>query len=78
MWSNHVLNDVNLKIWKQSHLFLYGLQPQLYSFCELIISQQSDSSSREAICHDNFKIEEEKLVQLERQRAYAQLCVGAG
>ena len=38
-----------------------GLQPQLYSFCELIISQQSDPSGREAVCHDNFKIEGGKM-----------------
>ena len=55
-----------------------GLQPQLYSFCELIISQQSDSNGREAVCHDNFEIEGGKLVQLERERGYAQLCIGAG
>ena len=41
-----------------------GLQPQLYSFCELIISQQSE----ETVCHDNFKIEGGKLVQLEGER----------
>ena len=56
MWSNHILNNVNLKKRKQSHLSLYDLYPQLYSFCELIISQQSDSSGSGAVCHDNFKI----------------------
>ena len=38
-----------------------GLQPQLYSFCELIISQQNDSGGREAVCHNNFKIEGGKM-----------------
>ena len=55
-----------------------GLQPQLYSFYELIISQQSDPSGREAVCHDNFKIERKNWVQLEGEREYVQLCVGAG
>ena len=55
-----MLNDVNLKIRKQSYLFLYGLQPQLYSISELIEFQQNDSSGKEAICHDDFKIEGEK------------------
>ena len=45
-----------------------GLQPQLYSFCELIISQQSDPSGRKAVFHDNFKIKGEKWVQLEGER----------
>ena len=57
MSSNHILNNVNLKIRKQGHLSLYDLYPQLYSFCELIISQQSNSSGKEAVCYDNFKIE---------------------
>ena len=52
-----------------------GLQPQLYSFYELIISQQSDPSSREAVCHDNFKIEGEKWVQLEGERESMSSCV---
>ena len=38
-----------------------GLQPQLYSVNELIGFQQNDSSSREAICHNNFKIERGKM-----------------
>ena len=47
-----------------------GLQPQLYSFCELTISQQSDSNSRGVVFHDNFKIEGKKWVQLEGKRVY--------
>ena len=43
----------------------------------MIISQQSNSSGREAVCYDNFKIEGEKWVQLEGEREYAQLGVGA-
>ena len=41
MWSNHILNNVNLKIRKQCHLSLYDLYPQLYSFCELMGFQQN-------------------------------------
>ena len=70
MWSNHVLNNVNLKIWKQSYLSLYGLQLQLCSIRELIRFQQNDSSDGEVVCHDNFNIEEEKLVQLEGETVY--------
>ena len=51
-----------------------GLQPQLYSFCELIISQQNDSSGREAVCHNNFKIEGGKWVQLEGERVCPAVC----
>ena len=77
MWSNHVLNDINLTIWKQSHLSLYGLQLQLCSISELIVLQQNDFSGGEAVCHDNFKIEGEKWVELEGEREYVQLCVEA-
>ena len=38
-----------------------GLQPQLYNFYELIISQQSDPNGKEAICHNNFKIDGGKM-----------------
>ena len=53
-----------------------GLQPQLYSFCELIISQQNDPSGRETVFHDNFKIEGEKWVQLEGERVCPAVCKG--
>ena len=77
MWSNHVLNDVNLKIWKQSYLSLHGLLPQLYSVSELIRFQQNNSNGREVVCDDNFKIEGENGCNW-REREYAQLCVKAG
>ncbi|KAL0016160.1 hypothetical protein SO802_003229 [Lithocarpus litseifolius] len=50
---------------------------QRYSFCELIISQQSDPSGREAVCHDKLKIEGKNECNW-REKEYAQLCVGAG
>ena len=39
-----------------------GLQLQLYSISELTAFQQNDSNDRETVCHDDFKIEEEKWV----------------
>ena len=39
---------------------------------------QNDFSGGEAVCHDNFKIEVEKWVELEGEREYVQLCVEAG
>ena len=45
---------------EEESLISDSLQPQLYSFCELIISQQSDSCSKGVVFHDNFKIEGEK------------------
>ena len=38
--------------------------------------QQNDSSGREAVCHDNFKIEGEKWVQLEGERVCPTVCKG--
>ena len=55
-----------------------GLQPQWCSINEQTKSLQNDFSGREAVCHDNFKIEGKKWVQLEEEREYAQLCIGAG
>ena len=49
-------------------LIFDGLQPQLYSVSELIGFQQNDSKGREVVCHDNFVIEREKMVQLEGER----------
>ena len=46
---------------KRGDLSLYGLQLQLYSINELIAFQQDDSSGGEAVYHDNFKIEKEKM-----------------
>ena len=60
----------------QGHLSLYDLYPQLYSFCELIISQQSNSSGKEAVCYDNYKIEGKKWVQLEGERVCPAVCRG--
>ena len=46
---------------KAESLIFDGLQPQLYSVSELIGFQQNDSSGREAVCHNNFKIERRKM-----------------
>ena len=53
-----------------------GLQPQLYSISELIGFQQNDSSGKEAVCHNNFKIEGEKWVQLEGEKVCPAVCRG--
>ena len=58
-------------------LIFDGLQLQLYSISELIVFQQNDSSGGEAVCHDNFKIEGEKWVQLEGEReSMSTVCRG--
>ena len=53
-----------------------GLQPQLYSVSELIGFLQNNSSYREAVCHNNFKIEREKWVQQEGERVCLAVCRG--
>ena len=54
-----------------------GLQPQLYSFCELMGFQLNDPSGREAVSHDNFEIGGENGCNW-REREYIQPCIGAG
>ena len=72
MWSNHIFSSKDKEA--KSLIFVWFVA-QLHSFYELIISQQSDSSGSGAVCYDNFKIEGEKWVQIEREKESMPSCV---
>ena len=59
----------------ESLIFVWFVAPAIYHLWVDKI-QQNDSNGGEAVCHDNIKIEGEKLVQLEGERVCPAVCRG--